>query len=185
MKKIFLQIKQYTFTLLPLTDKRAAVMIILLQQENHPVEIVLTKRSPTLSDYAGHYSFPGGMFETQDADLLATAMRETQEELNLLPENYEIIGQLDDIYDRYSNVVRPFVALMNKKDFIKQFRFSDAEVTDVYFLPITKLIEIKDDPNLHAITRRRPSYAYTDNDVFVWGLTAAILVNLFKVLSNK
>jgi len=181
---IIQKIKNHTPVLQPLTKRSAAVMVILLNNENNSFEIVLTKRSETLSDYAGHYSLPGGMLEPQDKDLLHTAMREVEEELNVSKNNYEVIGQLDDMRDRYGNLVRVYVSLMNKADFISQFRFSDAEVAEVYLFAIEKLTQLKDEPALYAITRRRPSYAFTEGQVFVWGLTAAILMNLFYILSD-
>lgn len=184
-KDILEKLQNYFPNLLPATRRSAAVMLILLRDENDELEIVLTKRSETLSDYAGHYSLPGGMFEPHDIDLLETAMREVEEELNVPKQSYEVIGQLDDIHDRYGNLVRVYVSIMDKIDFTKQFRFSDSEVTEIYFFTIKKLYELKDEPALYAITRRRPSYIFTENTVFVWGLTAAILMNFFIILSSS
>jgi hypothetical protein len=85
-------------TALPNTPLAAAVLVILLADANR-IEIVITKRATTLPTYAGHYSFPGGMFEEADEDLLQTAIRETAEELHLSANDYEMIGQLNDFME--------------------------------------------------------------------------------------
>lgn len=184
-KSILRNLSEYQPILLEMTPMTAAVMIILLVDETGDFEIVLTKRSRTLQAYAGHYSFPGGFREKEDLDLYKTAIRETQEELQLMPDSYDYIGQLDDFQDRYGNLVRPFITLMNKTEFEKKSKISDDEISEIYYLPLTQLDQIKDDPHLHAITRRRPSYAYTHGTIFIWGLTANILVHLLNVIANK
>lgn len=175
----------YKPSLLTPTSPSAAVMVMLLANEENTFEIVLTKRAPTLLTYAGDYSFPGGMRDEGDKDLYATAMREVEEELNIAPHSYQKIGQLDDFQDRFDHLVRPFVTLMEKKHFEKQHKKSDAEITQIYFFPLNHLSQLKDDPALHHLTRRQPSYSYTHEDVFVWGLTAAILVHVFNIISAK
>lgn len=179
------KIKNYQPKTLIETPLQAAVMVILLTTEVGILEIVLTKRADTLPTYAGHYSFPGGMRDTSDTDLYATAVRETLEELNISGETYQYVGQLDDFLDRYSNLVRPFVAIMKKKDFEANYKGSEEEISGIYYFSLANLDGLKDDPTLHAITRRRPSYAFTENTVFVWGLTATILVHLYNVIAQK
>ena len=45
--------------------------------------IIFTKRSSKLSSHPGEVSFPGGKFEKQDINLLATAVRESEEEIGI------------------------------------------------------------------------------------------------------
>lgn len=184
--KIFLdELSKYKPKILHTTALEAAVMLILLTDEKDPMHIVVTKRSTSLPTYAGHYSFPGGMRDADDANLYATAKRETQEELNLPPDAYQYIGQLDDFQDHDSNLVRPFVTIMKKKDFKKLHKESPDEISGIYYFSLSKLHLIADEPRLHSITRRRPSYAFTEEDVFIWGLTATILVHFYNVIAKK
>lgn len=185
-------LSHYQPALMVETSPSAAVMVIILEQDKllldnntNNLSIVLTKRASTLPTYAGHYSFPGGMRDADDKDLYATAMRETQEELQLSCHAYQYLGQLDDFHDRYGHLVRPYVALMKKSTFLNLHKISLAEIQDIYFFPIAKLSELKDDPTLHAITKRKPSYSFTDGNVFVWGLTAAILVHLSNIILDE
>jgi len=172
----------YQPVLLDETPIAAAVMMILLIDENEEIDIVLTKRADNLPTYAGHYSFPGGMRDPSDPDLYQTAVREVYEELNLPAHAYQAIGQLDDFQDHEGHLVRPFVAYMKKADFKRLYKQSTAEVAELYYFPLNKLNAIHDDPTLHAITRRRPSYAFREGHVFVWGLTATILIHFLNVL---
>ncbi|SRR5579883_2781521 len=181
----FKKLSDYQPQLLPETEATAAVMIILLIDPAGHLEIVLTKRAETLLTYAGHYSLPGGLRDASDSDLYATATREVQEELFLSSDTYQRIGQLDDFLDRYGRLVRPFVVMMEKETFEKNYKFSADEIDEIYYFSATKLSQIKDDPKLHAITKRRPSYAFSEGDVFIWGLTATILVHLSNIITGE
>ena len=183
LTEIIATLSHYQPIRLPETSSSAAVIIILLKDAHDHLEIVLTKRAETLPTYAGQYSFPGGIRDPGDADWYETATREVQEELNLSDESYQYVGELDDFPDRYNNLVRVFVVLMHKEDFLKNYKISADEIAEIYFFSLEKLTQLKDDPNLHIITRRRPSYAFTEGVVFVWGLTAAILVRFREVIA--
>lgn len=180
-------IKQYQPQALPPTKESAAVMVILLIQDNKSPEIVITKRSFHLQTYAGDFSFPGGMRDITDKNLYETAIREVNEELGLSPKNYEHIGQLDDFEDRYENLVRPFVASMRKENFLHHHQIAQDEIDSIYFFPFEDLANIKEDATLTKITRRHPTYAFRQDNILVWGLTATILVHLFNIItgSNK
>lgn len=175
----------YQPIVLAATPQTAAVMVILLDTGMDTLEIVLTERAPNLPTYAGDFSFPGGMSDADDVDLYSTAIREVQEELNLLPVSYQCITQLDDFTDRYGHLVRPFVTHMNKQNFEKYLKISPDEISRVFYFPLSKLGDIVDNPQLHPVTRRRPSYSYTEGDIFVWGLTATILVHLSNIIYGK
>ena len=71
--------------LIDTTDhKKAGVMIILLQNDNDSgIKILFTKRSSSLSTHSGEVSFPGGKWEEGDKVLYETALRESNEEINL------------------------------------------------------------------------------------------------------
>ena len=77
-------------------QKRASVLIPLLEAEGE-LFVMLTLRSEHLRSHAGQVSFPGGKEEPEDANSLETALRETNEEIDLSKEKIEIIGKLDQI----------------------------------------------------------------------------------------
>lgn len=184
IKKIAEILTAYRPILLKETPKQSAVMVILIESIPNHLEILLTKRAATLPTYAGQYSFPGGIREAQDETLYQTAKREVEEELAVTETHYQLVGQLDDFYARDGHLVRPFVVKAAKHDFKNTLSLSEAEIERIYYLPFEQLKDFKEDPLLHAITRRRPSYSYHNEEgVFVWGLTAAILIHLWQVTS--
>lgn len=184
INSIIATLSAYEPDLLAETSPCAAVLVILLINETNHVEIVLTKRSASLPTYAGQYCFPGGFHDDNDTDLLATAAREASEELSLAADSYQYIAELDDFQDHDGNLVRPFVAVMQKNKFAALHKKSSDEIAEIYYFPIGKLPEIRDDTNIYPITNRRPAYSFTDGDVFVWGLTATILVHFFNIISG-
>lgn len=178
-------LSHYQPNLLSETRPCAAVMVLLVTAGDSNIEIVLTKRAAALPTYAGDYSFPGGIKDTTDLDLHATAIRELNEELSIPHGAYQFLGQLDDFRDRFGNVVRPFVATMEKENFEKLHKIAIEEIAHVYYFPLQRIQELKDTPELHAITKRRPSYSFREENFFVWGLTAGILMHLWQIVNSQ
>ncbi|MEP7059187.1 MAG: CoA pyrophosphatase, partial [Actinomycetota bacterium] len=89
-------------------DRLAAVLLPLVL---HPEpSLIFTVRAAQLSRHAGEVSFPGGMVESADADLRATALREAHEEIGLDPALVEVMGALPAVHTFVSGIlVVPFV----------------------------------------------------------------------------
>ncbi len=73
--------------------KPAAVLLPLVERADG-LQLLLTRRSPHLRHHAGQISFPGGRQDPDDRDLIHTALRETQEELGIVPAQIEVLGTL-------------------------------------------------------------------------------------------
>jgi 8-oxo-dGTP pyrophosphatase MutT (NUDIX family) len=175
-------ISAYRCVRYPETSTAAAVLIPLVYDENENLFVVLTKRPATIATYAGDYCFPGGMREDDETDLKLTVIREVQEELAIAAPDYQFIGQLDDFFDRYDNLVRPYVATLSKSEFEKRVHVSEKEIEGIYYLPIEKLSDFNVNHTIEQMTGRSPSYSYIDNKTFIWGLTASIIVHLGNVM---
>jgi len=80
------------------TLRRAAVLV-LLSDGPHGPQVLLTERAPDLGDYPGRVTFPGGACDADDADVVATALREADEEVGLDPTSVQLIGLLPAIAD--------------------------------------------------------------------------------------
>jgi len=152
----------------------AAVLLPLYFRESE-LHLLLTKRTDLVPTHKGQVSFPGGGFEERDGDLLATALRETEEEIGLRPERVEILGALDDtvtVSSRY--VVRPFVGLT---PYPYAYRLDPFEIERLVHLPMTGLLcgtpfrEERWQRDGEATTVL--FYDYQEHTV--WGLTARIL----------
>ena len=88
---------------LPLQDEKPGAVLVPLFQRNGEIFILFTKRSEDLPTHKGQISFPGGKKEEQDHSLLATALRETNEEIGIPISEVEIFGELDQIKTVTSN----------------------------------------------------------------------------------
>jgi len=166
------------------TAMSAAVMLLVLYEQDQ-FSVVITKRSNTVETYANQYCLPGGMRDIDDDDLKLTAIREVYEELGFNPQYYQIVGQLDDLPDRYGNVVRPFVAIMKKADFDNYSFINVDEIAEVILLQVQELKNIKPDPRMEKYTKRQPFYCYESGDMLIWGLTAFILKQFANLILKK
>jgi 8-oxo-dGTP pyrophosphatase MutT (NUDIX family) len=164
----------------PRTD--AAVLIGLVERPGGP-HLLLTQRTTHLRDHAGQISFPGGRVELDDASVVATALRETQEEIGLDPATVEVLGELAS-YDTATGFrIHPVVGWLTPPF---ELRLDPYEVDDVFELPLAFVV----DPRNHRRQsfRRGPLtrtyYVLPWQNRFIWGATAGILVNLSGLLRS-
>ena len=98
--------------------RRAAILLVIREREDGEPELLMIKRAEVERDpWSGHIACPGGRMEPQDADLAATAIRETLEETGVdITRDGRLIGQLDDLSPTTMAlppiVIRPFVAIV-------------------------------------------------------------------------
>lgn len=163
--------------------RQAAVLLPLYLNEAAP-HLVLTKRTELVPTHKGQISFPGGGFEEADGDLLTTALRETQEEIGLRPEDVEIVGTLDDTVTVTSrHVVRPFVGFIPHP---YPFRLDPFEIERLIHLPMSALL--CGAPFREEMWERegRPVtvFFYDHDGDTVWGLTARILKQFIETVGR-
>ena len=157
----------------PARARPAAVLCPLRPRpEGHAV--VLTLRAGHLRAHAGQIAFPGGKVEPGDPSPLATALRESREEIGLLPDQVDVIGTLDPYATVTGFRVTPFVALIAP---VWRPIPDPEEVEAVFEVPLDFLM----DPanlTLGSYTRagaRRRYYAIAWDRHCIWGATAAML----------
>ena len=137
-----------------------------------------TQRSATLKDHAGQISFPGGRQDPEDADAIATALRETDEEVGLPAALVRVIGRLDTYITGTGYSVTPIVGLIRPPFPIEA---DPVEVADVFEVPLGFLVN----PANHQMQSReyqgrtRHYYAIPFENRYIWGITAGILRNLY------
>lgn len=163
----------------PEIKRRAAVAAILRDGPAGP-EVLLMKRVERASDpWSGQMSFPGGRFEEQDHDLLATAIRETREEVGIhLPDHAHLMGRLDDLRTHTGDMlVRPFVFRLRAPVVLEP----NAEVAELHWgrLRAMQAGELDTHYTWNA-SEARPSAAlrfpgYDVGGRVVWGLTHRML----------
>jgi 8-oxo-dGTP pyrophosphatase MutT (NUDIX family) len=147
--------------------------------------ILFTKRTNKVREHKGQISFPGGARHDGDRTLLDTALRESAEEIGLLPGEVKVLGELDDILTETSGyVISPFVALI---PYPYQFKVDGWEVEEIIEAPISALL----DKDLHQQTRvididgqAVTSYFYHYQGRVIWGATANILHQFLDIFSQ-
>lgn len=158
----------------------ASVLVPIIAR-SESLTVLLTRRTEHLRTHSGQVSFPGGRVEPQDAGPEATALRETQEEIGLAPDRIELIGTLSEYHTRTGYRITPVVGVV-APPFTLQ---ADAQEVDAVFeVPLSFLL----DPRNHQrhwreFEGRRVSYfAMPYGEHYIWGATAAMLVNLYRQL---
>jgi 8-oxo-dGTP pyrophosphatase MutT (NUDIX family) len=166
---------------------RAAVAIVLRDVEDGP-QVLLIRRSERADDpWSGHMAFPGGREDPGDESLLATAIRETREELALdLSTSGRLIGPLGDLPAvargrRVAITITPFVFELTRD---VELTYQPEEVAEVVWAPLDPLMngQLR---TTHAHERDGEAAVSPAHDVdgrIVWGLTYRMLENLFALL---
>lgn len=143
--------------------------------------VLFTRRAAGLKRHAGQVSFPGGTADPSDASLIATALREAEEEVGLAPDFVTIAGCLA-VYETVTGfAVLPVVGLVEPGFALRP----DArEVEKVFEVPLAFLM---DPANCRREGgdwngRKRYTYAFSWQSHYIWGATAAIVVALSRQL---
>jgi 8-oxo-dGTP pyrophosphatase MutT (NUDIX family) len=159
---------------------RAAVLIAMVQRPQG-LTILLTMRTQHLSSHAGQVSFPGGRSEAFDGSSVATALRETQEEVGLASEHIEVLGCLPDYLTGTGYQVTPVVGLVMPPF---ELRADPSEVAEIFEVPLAFLMDGLNHQRLSVELPggRRSFYAMPYERFYIWGATAGMLRNLFHLL---
>jgi 8-oxo-dGTP pyrophosphatase MutT (NUDIX family) len=168
----------------PAVEPRPASVLVPLVVRDDGVRVLLTQRTAHLADHAGQISFPGGRVEAHDADEIATALRESEEEIGLPSTVVEVLGRLPEYRTVTGYRVTPVVALIERPFAVKLDAF---EVSEAFEVPLAFLM----DPSNHE----RRLYRFADlartfyampyhaaRRYFIWGATAAMLRNFYHFL---
>ena len=143
--------------------------------------ILLTKRTSHLSAHAGQVSFPGGRIDPEDSGPEAAALREAHEEIGLPPSSVEVLGRLTDHITGTGYRITPILSVIPPA---LTYALSAYEVESIFELPMRVLL----DPDAPRRQRQhvkgvwREYWVWPHPDHFIWGATAAILVQLAKRL---
>lgn len=162
------------------TPRQAAVLVPIVRHDDGPT-ILLTQRTETLSKHAGQVSFPGGSIDDGDENALAAALRETHEEIGLTKDYISVHGELDRYRTGTGFEITPIVASV-RPGFSLQI--DSGEVAAAFEVPLDFILDRSNHQRQSAVWRgrRRHYYAMPYGDFFIWGATAAMLVNLVDVM---
>ena len=165
----------------------AAVLLLFYLKDGQHC-ILFNKRSETVEHHKGEISFPGGSKDPEDTDFLATALREAEEEMGILPQDVTVLGQLDDVATRSQYGVKVFVGTI---PYPYSFRPSADEIAEVLEVPFEHLASPR---NLRHEMRwslppekggqRVPGYCYVYGEHMIWGATAKIVHQFVELVEG-
>ena len=164
-------------------DYKLAAVLVPLVDRPQGVTILMTQRTAHLRAHAGQISFPGGRAEPRDENAVATALRETVEELGLDGERVEVMGRLDTYETGTGYSITPVVGVL-----VPGFSLAPdpAEVEEVFEVPLAFVL----DPANHRRHSRyfngieRHFHAMPFEGRYIWGATAGMLVDLYEKISG-
>jgi 8-oxo-dGTP pyrophosphatase MutT (NUDIX family) len=160
----------------------AAVAVLIAPD---PDSLLLIRRAERRGDpWSGHMALPGGRQSDADSDLVATAIRETAEEVGYPPYREQLAGSLDDVVPRTPVLppiaVRPFVFTLPSRPAL----FPNAEIAATRWVLLDHLLDAAthDTVELDIRGERRQFAAYRVDEGVVWGLTERIVSDLLRLI---
>ena len=164
--------------------KKAAVLLLLYPNKDNETTLVLILRKAYNGVHSSQVGCPGGKPEQQDKNLQDTAVRETQEEIGVNPNDITVIRALSNIYIPPSNYnVQPFLAKSKKH---LTFKKQDDEVEGIIHISLAELLDkknlvskkVKTSYNIEVVV---PAFQFGEHTV--WGATAMMLSELIDLIT--
>ncbi len=156
-----------------------AGVLVAVTDDPYSPEVVLTRRARRLSSHAGEVAFPGGKRDPEDADLLATALRESHEEIGLPPSSVRVIGSLGQVVSKNGFLVTPYLGVISAEIELVPSR---DELESLFKVPLRFLLDRQqlqlERLCLEGHMVQMPRYDY--QGYVIWGLTAYVLVELLN-----
>lgn len=163
---------------------RPAAVLVPLVARPEGLHVLLTQRTDHLAHHAGQVSFPGGRLEDDDDGPVACALREAEEETGLPPRCVDVVGFLDDYVTVTDFRVVPVVGLVSPPFDLRPDPF---EVAEVFEVPLAFILDPGNHQRVDRVIngRPRPYYAIPYGQHYIWGATAGMLMNLYRVLRHQ
>ncbi|MDX1500032.1 MAG: CoA pyrophosphatase [Woeseiaceae bacterium] len=162
----------------------AGVLVPVLDRRGEELRLLFTERAAELRSHAGQISFPGGRMEAADTDILATALRETHEEIGIDRDQVSVLGFLEPMPTLTGYAITPVVGLVADG---ARLRIDAAEVASAFEVPLTFLA---DPANRRVRERevrgRRMALTEFEYDGHrIWGATAFIVLQFLDQIKIK
>lgn len=142
----------------------------------------LTKRSSRLKHHPGQIAFPGGKQDPDDADVIAAALREADEEIGLPRDHLRVLGTLPAHETVTGFMVTPTVAVIDRPFDVRP---EPGEVEEAFVVPLDHLLDLT---RFQIQSRRwrgtrRHYYTVPYGPYYIWGATARMLKSFAERMS--
>ena len=166
------------------TSRVPSAVILPIYYKQGQYYILFTKRTRKVKEHKSEISFPGGAHQDGDRTLVDTALRECTEEIGLMADRVEVLGELDDtITTTSSYIISPFVAII---PWPYPFKVDQWETEEIIEIPISALLDkdcLRQETEIvdgKAVT----SYFYHYQGRIIWGATARILNQFLDIFAQ-
>jgi 8-oxo-dGTP pyrophosphatase MutT (NUDIX family) len=162
---------------------RPASVLVIIYQKDNVYCIQLQKRSQLVQTHKGEISFPGGTPEVHDSTPLATALRETYEEVGILSKDISILGQMDDVLTQTGYLLRVFVGTIT---YPYKFLPNKSEVEEILEVSVEELrnpLNCREEARLVEQDLIK-SYSYTYKSHLIYGATAKIITQFLQLIEK-
>ena len=160
----------------------AAVLMAFTDEKN--THLILTRRADHLKSHRGEVALPGGKIDPEDTSFIETALRESQEEIGLDPDQVEILGSLDPMVTRFGVKVTPVVGIVPADISLTA---NPDELDSIFRVPLDFLLRDErtrtDKGTVNGHTVAVPCWHWQGYEI--WGVTAIILVNFMNRVLGK
>ncbi|HVP78687.1 MAG TPA: CoA pyrophosphatase [Thermodesulfobacteriota bacterium] len=158
-----------------------AAVLVPLFKKGEGCHLLFTKRSDQVKYHKGEISFPGGVVDEEDLELINTALREAHEEIGLEKSDVQIVGILDDIVTITQFIVTPIVGLF---PYPYPFKVSEVEIAELIEVPLSSLLDQASFSEREIIRggQKEVVYAYQYGKHVIWGATARILKQFLDLI---
>jgi len=162
----------------------SAAVLLPIYYKQGQYYLLFTKRTETVKEHKGEISFPGGAYQEGDGTLVNTALRECAEEISLMADEVEVLGELDDIVTATSGyIVSPFVGFI---PWPRALKVDQRETEEVIEVPISALLDkgcLREETKIidgEAVNL----YFYHYQGRVIWGATARILNQFLDIFAQ-
>jgi 8-oxo-dGTP pyrophosphatase MutT (NUDIX family) len=174
------RLSNYAPRQLALDYPEAGILVPITDNARNP-EMIFTLRSSNLKTHRGQVAYPGGKRDPEDTSLIATALRETHEEIGLPPDQVKIIAPLSQVMSLHRILVTPYVGVVPGDHPLEP---NPHEIESVFRVPISWLLEDRrertDTLSFLNSTLYVPCYRWEHYQI--WGLSAVVLVDFLNAV---
>ncbi len=163
-----------------LPRRRAAVTVLFATRDDIPT-MLLIRRAAHRGNHRTEWAFPGGVVEPTDESLMATALRETHEEIGVPSTLIDCWGPLPKVITGTGYEVWPFAGQLCDNARLTPER---EEVDDYAYIPVHRLADVSARRQITLmrddLTRQWEAIEYDGR--IIWGATARIIHNTMSHL---
>jgi 8-oxo-dGTP pyrophosphatase MutT (NUDIX family) len=162
--------------------RKAAVLALLYPNMKNETTLLLTQRASYKGTHSAQISFPGGKTEKRDLNLQETALRETFEEVGVVPSTIAVIRELTDVYIPPSNfLATPFLGFIHEKP---KFILNH-EVAIIIEVLVSDLLNEKNMTSVNLSTsymKNSEVPCFKIDNHIIWGATGMMLSEIKELL---